>query len=145
MKEGNNMIYYANENSPCIQHYGVLGMRWGHRKSHGSSNNRKLQKNRIKAKKQYQKHLKKNNGEINNVKRYQDLPVSKATKNKPYSDHYVFDRKRKTIVKKYVINTMGQILQKDISNNDYKKGEKLVKRLTNDWYTNIKYKRYLED
>lgn len=30
------MIYYANENSPYIQHYGVLGMRWGHRKSHGS-------------------------------------------------------------------------------------------------------------
>ena len=136
MKGDINVIYYANENSSYIQHYGVLGMKWGHRK---------LQKNRIKAKKQYQKHLKKNNGEINNVKRYQDLPVSKATKNKPYSDHYVFDRKRKTIVKKYVINTMGQILQKDISNNDYKKGEKLVKRLTNDWYTNIKYKRYLED
>lgn len=131
-----NMIYYANENSPYIQHYGVPGMKWGHRK---------LQKNRIKAKKQYQKHLKKNNGEINNVKRYQDLPVSKATKNKPYSDHYVFDRKRKTIVKKYIVNTMGQMLQKDISNSDYKKGEKLVKRLTNDWYTNIKYKRYLKD
>ena len=139
------MIYYANENAPYIQHYGVLGMKWGRRKSYESSVNRKLQKNRIKAKKQYQKHLKKNNGEINNVKRYQDLPVSKATKNKPYSDHYVFDRKRKTIVKKYIVNTMGQMLQKDISNSDYKKGEKLVKRLTNDWYTNIKYKRYLDD
>ena len=54
------MIYYTNENAPYIQHYGVLGMKWGHRKSHGSSNNRKIQKNRIKAKKQYQKHLKKN-------------------------------------------------------------------------------------
>ena len=54
------MIYYANENSQYIKHYGVLGMKWGRRKSHGSSNNRKLQKNRIKAKKQYQKHLKKN-------------------------------------------------------------------------------------
>ena len=115
------MIYYANENSQYIKHYGVPGMRWGHHKSHESSANRKLQKNRIKAKKQYQKHLKKNNGEINNVKRYQDLPVSKATKNKPYSDHYVFDRKRKTIVKKYIVNTMGQMLQKDISNSDYKK------------------------
>lgn len=28
------MIYYANENAPYIQHYGVLGMRWGHRKSY---------------------------------------------------------------------------------------------------------------
>ena len=27
------MIYYANEQSPYIQHYGVLGMRWGHRKA----------------------------------------------------------------------------------------------------------------
>ena len=32
------MIYYANENSPYIQHYGVPGMKWGHRKSHGSLN-----------------------------------------------------------------------------------------------------------
>ena len=38
------MIYYANENSSYIQHYGVLGMRWGHRRSNGSSENRKLQK-----------------------------------------------------------------------------------------------------
>ena len=45
MKAGVNiMIYYANENSPYIQHYGVLGMKWGHRKSHGASNNRKIQK-----------------------------------------------------------------------------------------------------
>ena len=27
------MIYYANERSPYIQHYGVLGMRWGRRKA----------------------------------------------------------------------------------------------------------------
>ena len=27
------MIYYANENSSFIKHYGVLGMRWGHRKA----------------------------------------------------------------------------------------------------------------
>lgn len=26
------MIYYANENSSFIQHYGVLGMRWGRRR-----------------------------------------------------------------------------------------------------------------
>ena len=30
------MIYYANENSYYIQHYGVLGMKWGRHKSHGS-------------------------------------------------------------------------------------------------------------
>ena len=23
------MVYYANENSQYIQHYGVLGMKWG--------------------------------------------------------------------------------------------------------------------
>ena len=37
MKAGVNMIYYANENSSYIQHYGVLGMKWGHRKTHGSN------------------------------------------------------------------------------------------------------------
>ena len=44
------MIYYANEQSPYIQHYGVLGMRWGHRRSNGQSTNRRIQK----------KHLEKN-------------------------------------------------------------------------------------
>lgn len=24
------MIYLANDNSNCIQHHGVLGMKWGH-------------------------------------------------------------------------------------------------------------------
>ena len=28
------MIYYANEQSPYIQHYGVLGMKWGRRRYH---------------------------------------------------------------------------------------------------------------
>ena len=28
------MIYYANENAPYIQHYGVLGMKWGRRRYH---------------------------------------------------------------------------------------------------------------
>ena len=32
MKGRINMIYYANENSPYIQHYGVLGMKWGARR-----------------------------------------------------------------------------------------------------------------
>ena len=131
-----NIIYYANEQSPYIQHYGVLGMKWGHRK---------LQKNRIKAKKQYQNHLKKNNGEISNVKRYQNLPVTKMTKNKRYSDYYVFDRKRKTIVEKAIINEYGMKQIQNISDSDYKKGEKLVKRLSKDWLTNAKYKHYLED
>ena len=30
------MIYYADERNPYIQHYGVLGMRWGHRKAKAS-------------------------------------------------------------------------------------------------------------
>ena len=123
------MIYYANENSQYIKHYGVLGMKWGRRK---------LQKNRIKAKKQYQKHLKKNNGHINNVKRYQELPVTKMTKNKHYSDYYVFDRKRKTIVEKSIVNKYGMKRVQNISHSDYKKGEKLVKQLTKDWAANMK-------
>lgn len=30
------MIYYSKENQSYIQHFGVLGMRWGHRKNNSS-------------------------------------------------------------------------------------------------------------
>lgn len=38
------MIYYANEQSPYIQHYGILGMRWGHRKNKASPSNFSLRR-----------------------------------------------------------------------------------------------------
>lgn len=63
-----------------LYHYGVKGMKWGVRK---------------KAKTEYETHLKKNNGLIKNVNRYQEMPITKMTKDKRYSDYYVFDRKRK--------------------------------------------------
>ena len=33
------MIYYAKEIQPYVQHFGVLGMRWGHRKNNSSPSN----------------------------------------------------------------------------------------------------------
>ena len=47
------MIYYANESSPYIQHYGVLGMRWGHRRSNGQSTNRRIQKKHLEKNKRH--------------------------------------------------------------------------------------------
>ena len=43
------MIYYANENSSYIQHYGVLGMKWGHHryKSMIKKSNKLRTKNKI--------------------------------------------------------------------------------------------------
>lgn len=38
------MIYYTNENSQYIKHYGVLGMRWGHRKNKSSPSNFSLRR-----------------------------------------------------------------------------------------------------
>ena len=37
------MIYYANENSPYIQHYGVPGMKWGHHRYNSVYMNKKIQ------------------------------------------------------------------------------------------------------
>ena len=34
------MIYYANERSPYIQHYGVPGMKWGHHKYRSTINSK---------------------------------------------------------------------------------------------------------
>ena len=47
------MIYYANENSSFIKHYGILGMRWGHRRSHGLSENRRIQKKHLEKNKRH--------------------------------------------------------------------------------------------
>lgn len=38
------MIYYTNENSQYIKHYGVLGMQWGHRKNSSSPSNFSLRR-----------------------------------------------------------------------------------------------------
>ena len=38
------MIYYANEQYNYIQHFGVLGMRWGHRKNKSSPSNFSLRR-----------------------------------------------------------------------------------------------------
>ena len=47
------MNYHANENTPYIQHYGVLGMRWGHRRSNGQSTNRRIQKKHLEKNKRH--------------------------------------------------------------------------------------------
>ena len=38
------MIYHANEQYNYIQHFGVLGMRWGHRKNKSSPSNFSLRR-----------------------------------------------------------------------------------------------------
>ena len=38
------MIYHANEQHNYIQHFGVLGMKWGHRKNKSSPSNFSLRR-----------------------------------------------------------------------------------------------------
>lgn len=87
------MIYYANENSQYIQHYGVPGMKWGHRKSYGSNSYKshkaykKLEeydtkiskkknpsvRNSIKRRKLYNKYDKKANKDIKKAIKIDDI------------------------------------------------------------------------
>ena len=120
---------YTNE----LYHHGVKGMKWGVRKQN------KISKNRNKAKQEFDSHLKKNNGYIKNTKRYQEMPITRMTKDKRYSDYYMFDRKRKTIVSKSIVSSFGGKRITDITDADYKRGEELVKKLSDDWVANRKY------
>lgn len=126
--------YNETINSDELYHYGVIGMKWGRKKG----NNSTVSKNRTKAMKEFEAHIKKNNGYIKNVKRYQEMPITKMTKNKRYSDYYTFDRKRKTIVAKKIVNDLGGTKIKNITEKDYKRGEQLVNKLTDDWVNNIR-------
>ena len=87
------MIYYANENSQYIKHYGVPGMKWGHRKSYGSNSYKshkaykKLEeydtkiskkknpsvRNSIKRRKLYNKYDKKANKDIKKAIKIDDI------------------------------------------------------------------------
>ena len=100
------MIYYANENSPYIQHYGVLGMKWGHRKSHGSNSYKshkaykKLEeydtkiakkknpsvRNSMKRRKLYNKYDKKANKDIKKAIKNDDIKAAlKISANRTYA------------------------------------------------------------
>lgn len=83
-------------------------------------------------------HLDKNKGRISNPTRYQEMPITRMTRNKRCSDYYTSNRKRKTIVQKSIVNEFGYRRVVDISDKDYDRGEQIVNRLSNDWMKNRK-------
>lgn len=49
------MIYYAKEIQPYVQHFGVLGMRWGHRKNNSSPSKFSMRRQIKKQRKEFVK------------------------------------------------------------------------------------------
>ena len=94
------MIYYANENSQYIKHYGVLGMKWGHHryKSMIKKSNKLRTKNKI--------------AESNKLKSkaelYKQGQIAKSGGKKAY-DYTMKQSLGKTFVKSAIIGTYGTL------------------------------------
>ena len=94
------MIYYANENSPYIQHYGVLGMKWGHHryKSMIKKSNKLRTKNKI-----TESNKLKSKAEL-----YKQGQIAKSGGKKAY-DYGIKQSLGKTLVKTALIGTYGTL------------------------------------
>lgn len=94
------MIYYANENSSFIKHYGVLGMKWGHhryksmiKKSNNLRTKNKItESNRLKSK----------------AELYKQGQIAKSGGKKAY-DYGIKQGLGKTLVKTALIGTYGAL------------------------------------
>lgn len=94
------MIYYANENSPYIQHYGVLGMKWGHHryKSMIKKSNKLRTKNKI-----TESNKLKSKAEL-----YKQGQIAKSGGKKAY-DYGIKQSLGKTLVKTALIGPYGTL------------------------------------
>lgn len=92
------MIYYANDKNNYLQHYGVLGMKWGH---HRYKVNIKKAKNA------------KNSGDLASAKKYEDKAKKIRSKHERLSGGkkaYDYTAKQsigKTILKSMLMGTYG--------------------------------------
>lgn len=94
------MIYYANENSQYIKHYGVLGMKWGHHryKSMIKLSNKLRTKNKI-----TESNKLKSKAEL-----YKQGQIAKSGGKKSY-DYGIKQSLGKTLVKTALIGTYGTL------------------------------------
>lgn len=94
------MIYYANENSQYIKHYGVLGMKWGHHryKSMIKKSNKLRTKNKI-----TESNKLKSKAEL-----YKQGQIAKSGGKKAY-DYGIKQSLGKTLVKTALIGAYGTL------------------------------------
>lgn len=94
------MIYYANENSQYIKHYGVLGMKWGHHryKSMIKKSNKLRTKNKI-----TESNKLKSKAEL-----YKQGLIAKSGGKKAY-DYGTKQKLGKTLLKTALIGTYGTL------------------------------------
>ena len=94
------MIYYANENSSYIKHYGVLGMKWGHHryKSMIKKSNKLRTKNKI-----TESNKLKSKAEL-----YKQGQIAKSGGKRAY-DYGIKQNLGKTLVKTAIMGTYGTL------------------------------------
>lgn len=94
------MIYYANENSQYVKHYGVLGMKWGHHryKSMIKKSNKLRTKNKI-----TESNKLKSKAEL-----YKQGQIAKSGGKKAY-DYGIKQKLGKTLLKTSLIGTYGTL------------------------------------
>ena len=94
------MIYYGNENSSFIKHYGVLGMKWGHHRY--KSMIKKSNKLRIKNK------INESNKLKSKAELYKQGQIAKSGGKKAY-DYGIKQSLGKTLVKTAIMGTYGTL------------------------------------
>lgn len=98
-----------NKDSPFLQHYGVLGMKWGVRKKRGSSeSSRKKRRREDDLSELTFEELQQKVNRLNLEKRYRDLSKEQKTAGQKFVDSAkeVFAQSSKETAKKYVTKGM---------------------------------------
>lgn len=94
------MIYYGNENSSFIKHYGVIGMRWGHHRY--NSMIKKSNKLRTKNK------ISKSNKLKSKAELYKQGQIAKAGGKKAY-EYGIKEDPSKSVLKVWALGTYGSL------------------------------------
>lgn len=130
-----NIIYYGNENSSFIKHYGVPGMKWGHHKSISSdkawANMYRAKLNKEKADKKFNKAYRQDNSILRKMlsdreqNQYSSKRLMKTAK-ASYNAEKAYKKAKKAykISKKYEKQQMKEIKSK--YRNEYLSGKSKV-------------------